>query len=112
MGINNSITLKTTIMKEENIAKYGSWFYCQNLVCHEDQVALIRMSFPRVFLLFRRYSDVFSVLYSEFEENVDIQFFDPRDRENADVEEILREAWNFLSLEQKERDKLLMELEY
>ena len=39
-----------------------------------------------------------------------MNFLDPGDRENADIEEILIDAWNFLALQEEADEKLLDEL--
>lgn len=86
---------------------YSSWWYCENILCHEGQIALMRMDFPRVFVLIRDYSEACFCTYEDFAEHIaEVNFLDPKDRDNSDLEEILTDAWNFLALTEREEERL------
>lgn len=63
------------------------------------------MDFPRVFILIR---DEDTAYWADFEkwknDIVEITFFDRREKGEADVEEILTDAWNFLALIEEEEE--------
>ena len=42
--------------RKEAIERSKSWWYCENLVHHYGMVGLLRLDFPRVFILMRDYS--------------------------------------------------------
>lgn len=98
-------------IREEAIARSASWWECDNLVNHQGQTGLLRLSFPRVFILLRDDSHLTCSFESFMERVDDIQFLDPADREGADTEAILIDAWNFLSLQEEAEDEY-METDY
>ena len=94
-------------MKENDLRQYGSWWYCENILCHEGQVALMRMDFPRVFILVRDYQESYFMDFDEFKDKVaEVNFLDPKEREGADMEGILTEAWNFLVLTERREEEM------
>lgn len=89
---------------------YGSWWFCENIVCHEGQIALMRMDFPRVFILIRDYSEAYPCTFEDFRERIaEVNFLDPQEREGADLEGIIIQAWNFLALTEQREDELYEE---
>ena len=97
-------------MKEQNTTLYSSWWYCENILCHEGQIALMRMDFPRVFILIRDYSEAYPCTFEDFRDRIaEVNFLDPKEREGADVENIIIDAWNFLALTERKEDELYEE---
>lgn len=91
---------------QEAIEKSRHWWYCDNIVCHAGQVGLLRMDFPRVFILMRDYDRAYWADFDEWKRDlVEVNFFSPSEREEAELDEILREAWNFLALEEEEEER-------
>lgn len=89
---------------------YNSWWYCENILRHEGQIALVRMDFPRVFVLIRDYGEAYFSTYEEFAGHIaEVNFLDPKDRDGADIESILTEAWNFLALTERKEEELYNE---
>lgn len=87
-----------------------SWWYCENIVNHPDQVGFLRMDFPQVFILLRHVDEDYFCDFEAFKTRVaEINFFNPRDRQNADIDAILTEAWNFWALTEEEEDRLYEE---
>ena len=83
-------------------SEYEEWWFCENILNHQGQIALLRMDFPRVFILVRS--------YEEFCDDIaEINFFNPEDRKTADISEILVDAWNFLALTEREEERLYEE---
>ena len=89
------------------IEKSQSWWFCENLVNHIGQIGLLRMDFPRVFILVRNYEEIYPCSFEEFRDNIaELNFLDPKDRKDQDIESILIDAWNFLSLQEAAEDAL------
>lgn len=82
------------------------WWYCDNILCHPGMVGLLRMDFPRVFLLMRDYDTAYWAGFEEWKSDlVEVNFFTPSEREEADLDNILIDAWNFLALIEEEEDR-------
>lgn len=93
-------------VRQEAIERSASWWYCDNIVCHPEQIGLLRMDFPRVFILIRDYAESYFASFDEFRAHIaEVNFFDLTDRDTADLEDILTDAWNFLSLQEEEEER-------
>lgn len=89
-----------------------NWFYCDNIVHpkHHLHVGLLSMNFPRVFIYIRNLADATFASYEDFKKNVaEVNFFDPKDRETANLEEILIDAYNFMILQERKEDEMFGE---
>lgn len=94
------------------IERSQSWWFCENLVNHIGQIGLLRMDFPRVFVLVRNYKDIYPCSFKTFSENVaELNFLDPNDRGKYDQTDILTDAWNFLSLQEAAEDAIAEEMD-
>lgn len=93
---------------EQTINECASWWCCDNLVCHAGQIGLLHMGFPRVFILLRNGDDIFDEFKSGLSE---VNFLDPSEREGADIDEILRQAYNFLVLQDEAEDRIAEEFD-
>lgn len=98
--------MKNNMTKKEAIQRSASWWFCENILNHHGQVALLNMGFPRVFILIRNYEDVYPCDFDTFCGKAEVNFLDSKDREEADKETILIDAWNFLALTEEEEDRL------
>jgi hypothetical protein len=68
---------------------------------------LLRLDFPRVFILIKDYEIAYWASYEAFKNDIiELNFLDPADREGADIDEIVTDAWNFLALTEEEEDRL------
>lgn len=95
--------------EQEAIERSSSWWYCDNIVNHKGQLGLLRMDFPRVFVLIRNDDDLMCD-FEEFRNHIaELNFMTPSEREEADIEEILTEAWHFLALQEEEEERLYEE---
>lgn len=82
------------------------WWYCDNIINHPNQIGLLRMDFPRVFILIRDYDVAYWADFEKWKRDiVEINFFNPSERAEADLDAILTEAWNFLALEEEEEER-------
>lgn len=60
-----------------------------------------------MFVLIRDYSEAYPCTFEEFRDRIaEVNFLDPSDRDNSDLEEILTDAWNFLALTEREEERL------
>lgn len=85
------------------------WWYCDNIVApeHEGQLGLLHMGEPRVFILIRSYADSSFATFEEFSENIaEVNFLDWRYRERADIDSILRDAWNFMAAQEEKEENM------
>ena len=99
-------------IRQQAIKDSEHWWYCDNIVNHPGEVGLLRMDFPRVFVLIRDEADSYFISFEEFRDHVaEVNFFTPSEREEADIEAILIEAWNFMSLQEEEEERLAAERE-
>lgn len=100
------MTTGNDMMRQEAIEKSQHWWLCDNIVNHAGQCGLLRMDFPRVFILMRDYDRAYWADFDEWKRDlVEVNFFSPSEREDANLDEILREAWNFLALEEEEEER-------
>lgn len=97
-------------MEDKYIERTTNWWYCDNIVTHKGEIGLLHMGFPRVFVLIRDQADIAFASYEEFSEHIaEVNFFTPSEREEANLEEILTDAWNFMALQEREEERLYME---
>lgn len=93
-------------IREEAMRRSQHWWFCDNILHHANQVGLLRMDFPQVFILIRDYDEAYFATFEQFKSNIaEVNFFTPSERANADVEQILIDAWNFLSLTEEEEER-------
>ena len=97
---------------KQTISECASWWCCDNLVCHAGQIGLLHMGFPRVFILLRNGDDIFAD-FDEFKSGLaEVNFLDPSEREGEDIDEILRQAYNFLVLQDEAEERRAEEFGY
>ena len=61
------------------------------------------MDFPRVFILMRDYDTTYWASFEEWKRDlIEVNFFTPSERKEADIDDILIDAWNFLALIEEE----------
>ena len=92
-------------IRAEAIKRSAHWWFCENILNHPGQCGLLRMDFPRVFILIR---DENVAYWADFEtwknDIVEVTYFDQREKGEASREEILIDAWNFLTLIEEEEE--------
>ena len=98
--------------RKKAIERCQYWWFADNIVSHPGQIALIKMDFPQVFILIRDYRETMFAGFDDFKNRIaEGNFFNPADREETNIEEILIDAWNFLSLEEEEEERQYREYE-
>jgi len=91
--------------RQEAIERSAHWWYCDNILNHPGQCGLLRMDFPRVFILIRDEDIAYWAGFQEWKDDiVEVNFFNPSERAEADLDSILTEAWNFLALIEEEEE--------
>ena len=87
-----------------------NWWYCDNIVhtTHKDQIGLLHMGEPRVFILVRNYGDIYPGDFHDFVRNVEVSCFSQEDKllYNREQSKVLRNAYNFLALQEAEEDRI------
>lgn len=100
------MTAREESIRKEAIERSAHWWYCDNIINHPGQVGLLRMDFPRVFILIRDYDIAYWAGLEEWKNDIiELNFFNPSERAEADIDSILTEAWNFLALTEEEEDR-------
>ena len=95
-----------SVLRKKAVEESQYWWYCDNILNHPGQCGLLRMQFPRVFILIRDEETAYWADYEEWKNDiVEVNFFTPSEREEADIESILTEAWNFLVLIEEEEER-------
>lgn len=96
--------------KEDALKRTFAWWYCDNVIDHPEQVGLLHMGFPRIFILMRNYDAAYFSTFDNWKKQlIEVTFFENADKENTtteELEEILIDAWNFLILEEEEEERL------
>ena len=88
-----------------------NWWVCDNIVhpAHRKQLGLLSLNEPQVFILLRNGDDIFADFEDFKNKLAEVNFLRPSDRANADLEQILTDAYNFLLLQDMEEDRLFEE---
>lgn len=99
------------VVKKSAIERSLNWWVCDNLVndAHKNQLGLLSMNFPRVFILLRNGDDIFAD-YDDFKNKLaEVNFLVPAERVSGrELEEILIDAYNFLVLQDEAEDEVIM----
>lgn len=92
-----------------------AWWYCDNIIDHAEQVGLLHMGFPRLFILMRDYDTAYWADYEDWKRDlIEVTFLERADRERTSEDELdslLTDAWNFLVLEEEEEERQAEERE-
>lgn len=85
--------------------KYRNWWYCDNIISHNGQIAILSLNEPQVFILIRDYDSCYVATFEQFaREIVQVNFIYPEDRaktSDKQLKNILIDAWNFIALTEK-----------
>lgn len=88
--------------------KTFNWWYCDNFVHprHQGQIGLLYMGEPRVFILIRDDADCYFSSFEEFKEHLaEVHFFYPEERDTTNIDRLLTDAWNFMSLQEEANEE-------
>lgn len=93
--------------RKDALETSAHWWFCENIVSHKGQIGLLRMDFPRAFILLRDYDKAYFASFEDFCHNIaEVNFFDPEERDDIAKDAILTEAWNFLALSEEEEENM------
>lgn len=98
---------------EDDPERYHGFYISENLPLYPDQLAIIKLTHPRLFLSFTYGANYFAD-YEDWKANhTDVQWLDPEDKSasETDFESILTDCWNFLALHEREEERLADEME-
>ncbi len=95
--------------RKELIERTKNWWYCDNILTHPEQIGLLHMGFPRIFILMRDYDIAYWASYDKWKADlIEVNFFDKEDKLNTSestLELLLIDAWNFLALAEQEEER-------
>lgn len=87
-----------------------NWWYCDNIVHpqHKNQIGLLHMAEPMVFILVRDYGNIDPGDFNTFKKHIEVSCMSDYDREiyNKMENQVLIDAYNFLSLQEAEEDRI------
>jgi hypothetical protein len=90
---------------------FHGFYISENLLLYPDQLAIIKLTYPRLFLRFN-YGDSYFTSYEDFIGNIAVQEWLDNERPDADqVTAILTDCWNFLALHEREEERLADEMD-
>lgn len=90
---------------------FHGFYISENLLLYPDQVAIIKLTYPRLFLRFN-YADSYFTSYEDFVSNIAVQeWLDGERPDDRQVETILTDCWNFLALHEREEERLADEMD-
>jgi hypothetical protein len=95
--------------KPEHQPKNFLGFYiAEDLLNFPDQLAIVKLTYPRLFVRFNYAESYFSTYEEWVEEHTDLQWLDPNDKPTRpeEIERILIDCWNFLGLHEREEERL------
>ncbi|HXR84313.1 MAG TPA: helix-turn-helix transcriptional regulator [Hanamia sp.] len=101
------------LRKEDDPERYHGFYCADNLLLYPGEVAIIKLTHPRLFVRFNYAVSFFSSFEDWVANQTDLQWLDEDDKPNTDeeIEEILTDCWNFLALQEREEDRLADERE-
>ena len=95
--------------KKADSGDYHGYYISENLLLYPEQLAIIKITYPRLFLRFN-YGDSLFVSYDDWKANIAVQeWIDGERPGEEEVEYILTECWNFLALHENEEERLYEE---
>lgn len=91
--------------KKANKNDFHGYYISENILLYPDQLAIIKLTYPRLFLSFN-YSDSLFLSYEDWKANhTTLQWLDGEKPSDDEIEYILTECWNFLALDEKMNDE-------
>lgn len=100
-----------SLRKEDDPERYHGFYITENLLLYPDQLAITKLTYPRLFLRFN-YPETYFSSFKDWEANhTEVDWLDPEDKPETEeeIENILTDCWNFLAIHEKEEDKLYNE---
>jgi DNA-binding XRE family transcriptional regulator len=89
---------------------YHGYYISENLLLHPEQLAIVKLTYPRLFLRFN-YGDSYFTGYDDWKANIAVQEWIDGERPGDDeIDYILTQCWNFLALHEREEERLADEM--
>ena len=96
------------LRKEDDPERYHGFYISENLLLYPRQLAIIKLTHPRLFVRFN-YGESYFSSYEDWKANhTSVEWLDADDKPD-DPEEIdyhLTDCWNFLALHEREEERL------
>lgn len=92
----------------KNPDNFHGFYITENLLLYPDQLAIIKLTYPRLFVRFN-YDDAYFASYEDWKRSIiTVEWLDHADKptDSGQVEEILNDCWNFLSLHEEEEERI------
>lgn len=87
---------------------YHGFYISENILLHPGKLAILKLTYPRLFLLFN-YGETLFTDFNDFKLNIAVQeWLDPNDKptDPGEIDDIITECWNFLALTEREEDRM------
>ena len=94
--------------RENDPDRYHGFYFAENILLWPDQVAIIKLTSPRLFVRFN-YPDSYFSSYKDWKANhTQVEWLDPNDKPTnpEEIEGHLTDCWNFLALHEREEERL------
>lgn len=93
--------------REDDPDRYYGFYISENLPLYPGQMAITKLTYPRLFVSFN-YGDSYFSSFEDWKANhTDLQWLDPEDKPKSEeeIDHILTDCWNFLALQEREEEK-------
>lgn len=99
--------------KEDDPERYHGFYITENLLLYPEQLAITKLTHPRLFVRFN-YGEMYFSSYTDWVANhTELSWLDPEDKpvDPEEIKYILTDCWNFLALHEREEERLAEEIE-
>lgn len=100
--------LNSHLKAADDAERYYGFYISENIILHPGKLAILKLTYPRLFLLFN-YDETVFVDYEDFKLNIALQeWLDPNDKptDPDEIDAIITDCWNFLALTEQEEERL------
>lgn len=101
------------LWKADDPERYYGFYITENLILYPDQLAITKLTHPRLFVRFN-YGESYFSSYDDWKANhTQVEWLDADDKPTTeeDIDYYLTECWNFLALHEKEEERLADEFD-
>lgn len=100
--------------KEDDPERYHGFYITENLLLYPEQLAITKLTAPRLFVRFNYGESYFSSYDDWVANHTELSWLDPDDKptDPDEIEEILTDCWNFLALHEREEERLADEEDF
>jgi len=96
------------LRRDDDPEHYHGFYISENLMLYPDQLAIVKLTYPRLFVRFN-YADSLFIDYEDWKNNiVKMQWLDSDDKpvDEDEIDSHLTDCWNFLALHEREEENL------